>query len=96
MVTKDSILAYLRENKKALEANYKVVTIGLCGSYARGDQRPESDIDLVVEMSEPDFFLRMALAEYLSTAFGKEVQLLTKIGMKTILWRSIAEDICYV
>jgi uncharacterized protein len=96
MLTKEAILAYLREHKAEIARDYKVVSIGLCGSYARGEQREESDIDFVVEMSEPDFFLRMELKEHLAKAFGKEVQVLSRVGMKTIFWRSIQEDICYV
>lgn len=96
MVTKESILSYLSEHKPELQKDFKILTIGLCGSYARGDQREDSDIDLVVEMAEPDFFLRMELAEHLSKVFGKEVQVLSRRGLRTFILRSIEEDICYV
>lgn len=95
MVTKESILSYLREHKKEIQKNYKVVTIGLCGSYARGDQREDSDIDFVVEMSESDFFLRTKLAEDLGRIFGKEVQVLSRSGIRLFIWDFIEQDIIY-
>lgn len=96
MLTKDIILTYLQNHKAEIQRDFKIISIGLCGSYARGDQRDDSDIDLVVEMIEPDFFLRIALAEHLSNVFGKEVQVLSKRGLRTFILRSIEEDICYV
>jgi predicted nucleotidyltransferase len=96
MLTKEIILSYLREHKAEIAHDYKILTIGLCGSYARNEQRDDSDIDFVVEMSEADFFLRMKLAEHLSQVFGKEVQVLSRAALRTFVWRCIQEDIRYV
>jgi uncharacterized protein len=95
MPTKQEILSYLRTNKLLLTEKFCVATIGLCGSYARDEQREDSDIDFVVEMSEADFFLRMELAEYLAQTFGKKVQVLSRRGLRSLVWDSIEQDIIY-
>lgn len=48
ILTKEEIIEKLRENKEILK-QYGVKRIGLFGSYIRGDQKKDSDIDLVVE-----------------------------------------------
>jgi hypothetical protein len=50
---KEAILARLRENEAALRAR-GVTHAALFGSRARGDNRPDSDIDIMVEIA-PDF-----------------------------------------
>jgi uncharacterized protein len=46
------ILAYLAENKDKYARLYQITKIGIFGSYARGEQTPESDIDLIVEFED--------------------------------------------
>lgn len=96
MLTKQKILDYLREHQAEFRRDFCVASIGLCGSYARGDQQKDSDIDIIVEMTEPNFFLRMGLAEHLSKVFGREVQVISRFGLRTLIWESIAEDVIYV
>jgi hypothetical protein len=49
MMTKGEILAYLTRNKKYFRDNFHIIRIGLFGSYAKGDQKSGSDIDLILE-----------------------------------------------
>jgi len=52
MKSRDQILAFLRQNKKLFRNRYHIIRIGLFGSYARGDQNVNSDIDLLVEFED--------------------------------------------
>ena len=52
MKTRDQILTFLSQNKKLFRDKYHIVRIGLFGSYARGEQNSNSDIDLLVEFEE--------------------------------------------
>ena len=55
MKTLEDILAYLRESRERFAQLYHVRRIGLFGSAARGEVGAESDLDILVEMSEPTF-----------------------------------------
>ena len=52
MKSRDQILAFLKQNKKLFRDRYHIIRIGLFGSYARGDQNVNSDIDLLVEFED--------------------------------------------
>ncbi len=53
MVEKDEILQFLRAHLKYLKEHFHVTKVGLFGSFARGDQDSNSDIDLLIEL-EPN------------------------------------------
>ena len=52
MVNQSQILGYLSENKQKFALKYQLKKIGIFGSYARNEQMPESDLDLLVEFEE--------------------------------------------
>lgn len=54
--TKHEVLDGLRKMKPDLARQYGVSRIGVFGSAARGQMRDDSDIDVVVELSNPDLF----------------------------------------
>ena len=47
--TLDDVLRTLRVHLPELREHYGVRTLGVFGSYVRGEQRPRSDLDLLVE-----------------------------------------------
>jgi len=53
-MTKDDIKKIVRDNK-AIVDRYKVTYIALFGSYARNEQRQDSDIDFLIEFENPTF-----------------------------------------
>ena len=67
---------------------YQVRELAVFGSAARGELRPDSDIDLLVEF-EPTAkvgFLRLAeMAEAFGEALGRPVDLIPKDGLKPLL-----------
>ena len=65
MKTREEVLRILGGAKKDLGARYQVTRIALFGSYARAEQREDSDIDILVDV-EPSIGLRfVALANEL-------------------------------
>src|SRR4030043_219276 len=94
------ILDMLRENQNILE-KYKVKRIGLFGSYAKGNQKRESDIDLLVEfdMTAFDenfrglFDIFMDLSSYLENLFGKKVDILTPVSVDSIRIKEVSDEI---
>ena len=53
---RDEIIRFLSEHKNEFEQKFSITKIGLFGSYARGEAREGSDIDIVVEVKKPDLF----------------------------------------
>jgi uncharacterized protein len=96
VLTKEEILKRLREHKGELQQKFPVKDIALFGSYARGEQTPESDIDLMVEFNSPVGIEFIDLVIYLENFFKKRVDLVTKKSLKKILQPYIEKDLIYV
>ncbi len=98
MKTLNEIKKILLEHKKELKEKYKVKTIGIFGSYARGEQTETSDIDILIDYYEPISLLKLIeLENYLSELFGIKVDLITKNSIHNpYLKKSIEEDLIYV
>ena len=91
------ILKILRSEKKYLNKNFGLASIGLFGSYAKGEQRPGSDIDLLVELTEPKFDFLAGLQIYLENKLGHPVEIIRKRkGLSNQFLKKIAKDIHYV
>ena len=86
------IIQTLKEHKEVLKG-YGVRRIGLFGSFVRGEQKENSDIDFIVEFERPNFDNFMDLAFYLEDLFGRKVEILTPEGIRGIRIKKVAEDI---
>ena len=70
-----------------------VKQLSLFGSMARGDETPQSDIDLLVEFSKRKSLLALvALERQFSLLFGREVDLLTEAAISPYLRNRIKQD----
>ena len=76
-LSKQDIKKILKEHKDILN-KYKVRTIGLFGSYVRGEQREDSDIDLLVEFDENTYNNFINLIFELEDLFKKEVTVVSE------------------
>ena len=94
----EDIRAKLEALKPALKKRYQVETVGFFGSYARGEQRKKSDIDVLVEFSQPnaiDLFDFIELEEFLSKKLGIKVDLVTKSALKPMIKEQILKETIY-
>lgn len=76
--TKTEILHFLSQEKEQFETRFRINKIGLFGSYARGEETENSDIDLLIEFypnTENLFEIKTALKELMKAEFGKEAHL---------------------
>lgn len=86
----------IRAQRGILRDRYMVKEIGIFGSVARGEQTASSDIDVVVEFSEPvGFFSFLDLENFLSRTLGKKIDLVTKRALKPTAKDQILKDIVY-
>jgi len=68
MLTQQQILQFLSENKTFLRSEFHVSKIGIFGSFARNEEGPESDIDVLIELETNTakiFDVKWALREFL-------------------------------
>jgi predicted nucleotidyltransferase len=75
-LSRDDILAELRRLKPELSRRYGVNRLALFGSFAKGAARPGSDIDVVVELDEPDLFALVHIKEELESKFRCSVDVI--------------------
>jgi hypothetical protein len=93
---KQEVIARLREVKPLLEKNYGIKTVALFGSYSRNEQTDKSDIDILVEHTEPLGFKYLDMIYELDKLFKKEVQVVSKNGIKPKYLEAIKPDLIYV
>ncbi|NLM30107.1 MAG: nucleotidyltransferase family protein [Methanomicrobiales archaeon] len=95
---KKSIFAErLEEALPLLRERFGVAKIGLFGSTASGADRPESDVDVLVEFAPGRTTFRnfMELAFYLEDLFCRRVDLVTEQGLSRHLRSSIEREIIW-
>lgn len=96
MKNRDEVLGMLRSRTQHLRDQYSVKKIGVLGSVSRGDQREESDIDILVEFSRPvGFFKFLELEEFLTSLLGAKVDLVTPDALKPATARRILTEVAY-
>ncbi|NVM03472.1 MAG: nucleotidyltransferase family protein [Candidatus Helarchaeota archaeon] len=93
MSTKESIIDKLRGELPYLKQKFKIKKIGLFGSYIRGEQRDESDVDIFMEFEKPIGLEFMDLIDYLENLLEKKVDILTPEGINSIRIEQIARNI---
>jgi len=93
----EAIRTRLREHKPLLAEKFKVKEIGIFGSLVRGEQSEASDIDILVEFSEPvGFFAFIDLEDYLSEILAAKVDLVSKKALKPHIGRNILRELVTV
>jgi predicted nucleotidyltransferase len=98
MKTRGQILTFLTKNKKLFRDKYHIIRIGIFGSYARGDQNNNSDIDLLVEFEDntQDLYdLKIQLKDFFRTSLGTEVDVCREKYIKPRIKKSILKETIY-
>ncbi|XHH08268.1 MAG: nucleotidyltransferase family protein [Candidatus Bathyarchaeia archaeon] len=76
-----------------LEKKYHVQTIEIFGSYARGGQSKESDLDLLISFSQQySLWNLLDVKEFLSNKIGITVDLVTKDSIKPLIREQIIQE----
>ena len=94
----EEIKRILRRHKPLLASKFHVKEIGLFGSYVRGDETSNSDIDILVEFKKPIGLEIVDLKDYLEQILGVKVDLVSKkaVVRKPRLWKYIREELILV
>ncbi|NDA62472.1 MAG: nucleotidyltransferase [Chitinophagia bacterium] len=92
----NSIIEILQKHKSELVDKYGLSQLAIFGSYARSQQRQNSDVDILVEFNRPIGLEFIDLAEELEQILQIKVDLVSKKGIKKKYFNSIETELAYV
>lgn len=92
--TADSILDFLQEHRAELRA-MGVVRIGLFGSYARGEQKPGSDMDFLLTIENWTWKRWSKVWNFLEASFGVKVDLVPEEDLRPELRPYVLPEVRY-
>ena len=94
-MTRDELLTKLRELKPWLEEQ-GIVNVRLFGSYARDEAGPDSDVDLLVEVTRPLGVRFFGVERELSATLGVPVDLGTEGSLHRLVRKQAMRDLVHV
>ena len=93
----DDILATLRRHLDEFRTQYAVRSLGVFGSYVRGEASVDSDLDLLVEYDEPpSLFQFVRFQRWLSDLLGIPVDLVMKSALRPAIGDVILAEVVSV
>jgi predicted nucleotidyltransferase len=93
-----SPVTLLQQNKQEILGRFGVDRIGIFGSYVRGEEKPGSDVDILVEFREGEetFAHYIDLKFFLEDLFGLRVDLVIKDAIKPRLREPILTEVIFI
>jgi predicted nucleotidyltransferase len=94
---KNQVFERVREHRAAIR-QFGAARLGLFGSFVRGQQKADSDVDFMVEFETGKKTLRnfLGLADYLEAVLNRKVDLLTWEGVAGFVQKHVVTEIEYV
>lgn len=96
MKTQQEIKSKLSQHKADLARRYKIKQLGIFGSYSRGDFTEGSDVDILVEFTEPVGLEVVDLADELESLLEQKIDLVSKGAIKPRYWKHVEPEVVYV
>ncbi|MCP4622219.1 MAG: nucleotidyltransferase [bacterium] len=96
-MNRDEIILFLKQFKEKNQTKYKIINLGIFGSASRGDITAQSDIDIVVELKDPDMFNLIGIKQDLEEEFHRPIDIVRyREKMNLFLKRRIDKEVFYV
>ena len=90
----EEIRHVLQQSMPEIENRYKVKSLGIFGSYVRGDVKRSSDVDILVEFHQaPSLLEFIRMEDDLSSKLGIKVDLVMKKSLKPHIGRRILAEV---
>lgn len=97
MKTSAEVERILKKNIQNLKKDYNLNSMGIFGSFLKGEQNQDSDLDILVDFEKPIGLLKfIKLENDLSKILGIKVDLVMKKALKPNIGKRILEEIRYV
>jgi predicted nucleotidyltransferase len=95
MTSSGEIREVLRKCLPEIREKYGVTSIGIFGSYARGEADPSSDIDVIVEFDRPIGWELVDLADFLESRLHHKVDLVIRRSLHPLIRDTILAEVQY-
>lgn len=92
----EGILHLLRQHLPELRERYKIKSLGVFGSYVRGEQKKRSDLDILVDWETISFSAWTGLESDLSKLLGVKVDLVPRQNLKPWIGKRILEEVVWL
>lgn len=87
----------IKEKASPIFRSHAIARAGIFGSFARHEERPESDLDLLVQFSQPKGFFALGhLERDLSDALHRKVDLVTEKALSPYLRDRVLRDLTII
>ena len=97
MKTLAQIKGILSQLKPIVAEKYNITQLGIFGSYVRGEQNQNSDVDVLIDyMEAPSLLEIIDLEFYLSDHLGLKADVVTKKGLKPRIREKILAEVVYI
>jgi predicted nucleotidyltransferase len=96
-MSRETVLKILRKFKSKYQNRFKLLKLGLFGSYVKNNQTEESDIDIVVQIPDQDFFELIEIKQELEKEFSRKVDVISyRDKMNAFLKKRIEQEAIFV
>lgn len=96
MKTLQDITTILKNHKNDFQSKYHVSELAIFGSYSRGDNTEESDLDIMFDYDKQIGWEFLKFASELEMLLNMKVDLVSKKGIKPKYYHYIEKDLIYV
>jgi hypothetical protein len=95
VMVRDDILQTLRQHMPEIR-RHAVTRLAVFGSVSRGEERPDSDVDILVQFDHPvGLFAFVRLQRYLEELLGRSVDLVTPDALRPEMREGILAEAVY-
>lgn len=93
----DEILKILADQQDEIKRRYRAEVKGLFGSFARGEQKVESDVDILVDFAEhADLFDYMGLGLFLEEKLNRKVDIVPQKALRKEIKAEVLRETVYI
>jgi uncharacterized protein len=94
--TREEVLETLAAFRRTRSADFTLLRIGVFGSAARGRLSEDSDVDVVVELAQPDLLLLVGIKQELEDLLDRQVDVVRyRDNMNPFLKQRIEQEAVY-
>ena len=79
--SREKVLALLKAFMERQRSEYNLISLGVFGSFARGEAQSDSDVDIVFDTDAPNLFMTAMMKQDLEELLGRPVDVLQLRGL---------------